>query len=119
MRSSAKSLKDELRKVQSGVLLSESQRNPGVGYFASFAASGSGGTPPPGPPRLDTSEAGAADALAQPRPSTGSTAEGRGKDDDAEVNFEYLRNTLLQFLEHKEMRVSSSSLPHRSLSPGI
>ncbi|PLW38963.1 hypothetical protein PCANC_20292 [Puccinia coronata f. sp. avenae] len=27
-----------------------------------------------------------------------------GEDDEAELNFEYLRNTLLQFLEHKEMR---------------
>ncbi|CAH7672405.1 hypothetical protein PPACK8108_LOCUS7214, partial [Phakopsora pachyrhizi] len=27
-----------------------------------------------------------------------------GEGDEAEVNFEYIRNTLLQFLEHKEMR---------------
>jgi hypothetical protein len=29
-------------------------------------------------------------------------------DNEAELNFEYLRNTLLQFLEHKEMRVCTS-----------
>ncbi len=29
---------------------------------------------------------------------------------DEEVNLEYLRNVVLQFLEHKEMRVSASRL---------
>ncbi|KAK4691815.1 hypothetical protein P7C70_g9261, partial [Phenoliferia sp. Uapishka_3] len=41
LRSNNKTLRDELRKLQSGALQSEKQRHPGVGYFASY-----GQTPP-------------------------------------------------------------------------
>jgi hypothetical protein len=81
-------LRDELRKVQSGVLMSEKARNPGVGYFSSFA----NGAPSP------TSESGAASPPV--KISTDSAT-----DSEQAVNFEYIRNVILQFLEHKEMRV--------------
>jgi hypothetical protein len=34
---------------------------------------------------------------------------------DEEINLEYLRNVVLQFLEHKEMRVRSVSWSHLPL----
>lgn len=89
-------LKDELRKVQSSAALLEKQRNPGVGYWTSRNGDQAASR---------TSLSSASDAPnASPAPSP-STAE-------EQVNLEYLRNVILQFLEHKEMRVSGSSLFH-------
>jgi hypothetical protein len=34
------------------------------------------------------------------------------KNDEEEVNLEYIRNVILQFLEHKEMRVSKLHYLH-------
>ncbi|GAA6060140.1 hypothetical protein JCM10212_001437 [Sporobolomyces blumeae] len=116
LRSNNKTLREELRKLQSGVLLSEKQRHPGVGYFSSFNASSS--TTVNGNPSSPDSVA--------PLPSTGinqvvsptasvtslasgsagglgGTARANGNADEA-LNFEYLRNVILQFLEKPDMR---------------
>ena len=90
-------LREELRKVQSSITLLERQRSPGIGYWS---------------PRPDES------APAEPRTSiqsdstsrAGSPApaqDGTPAKKEEEINLEYLRNVILQFLEHKEMRVSS------------
>ncbi|KAI0673501.1 hypothetical protein C8Q78DRAFT_967782 [Trametes maxima] len=92
LRTQNKTLREELRKVQSSVALLEKQRNPGVGYWASRNES----TSEIRSPRSSVSDL----ARETPsRPSTPSTIKS-----DEEVNFEYLRNVILQFLEHKEMR---------------
>ncbi|CDO76644.1 hypothetical protein BN946_scf184868.g58 [Trametes cinnabarina] len=92
LRVQNKTLREELRKVQSSVALLEKQRNPGVGYWASRNES----TSEIKSPRSSISDI----ARETPsRPSTPSTVKS-----DEEVNFEYLRNVILQFLEHKEMR---------------
>lgn len=95
-----KSLRDELRKVQSSAALLERQRNPGVGYW---------GTPRPGG---SASGDAANDSLPELRvstpspdtPSRSSSSSVSSKTDE-EVNLEYVRNVVLQFLEHKERRV--------------
>ncbi|KAI0639767.1 hypothetical protein C8Q77DRAFT_1045716 [Trametes polyzona] len=93
LRTQNKTLREELRKVQSSVALLEKQRNPGVGYWAARNES----TSEIRSPRSSVSDL----ARETPsRPSTPSTV----KSSDEEVNFEYLRNVILQFLEHKEMR---------------
>lgn len=95
LRMSNKTLRDELRKVQSSVALLERQRPTGVGFWS---ASNSG-TP-------TTSKAGnGVTSPISPRPSSpvsevGSTSAKQEED----VNLEYIRNVILQFLEHKEMR---------------
>lgn len=100
-------LRDELRKLQSGVLLSEKQRNPGVGYFASPSFSlatpqtTSAASIPLSP---SVSEAGTPTR-------TGSVSSEMNRMDSASngdeaLNFEYIRNVILQFLERPEMRVS-------------
>jgi hypothetical protein len=91
-----KSLRDELRKVQSSAALLERQRNPGVGYWGTRApgsASGSGDA--------------VNDAVAESRVSTSSadSVSSPSTKTDEEVNLEYVRNVVLQFLEHKERRV--------------
>ncbi|SCV69057.1 BQ2448_2077 [Microbotryum intermedium] len=95
LRSSHKALREELRKLQSGVLLSEKQRNPGVGFFSSFnqsstsvATDGNVQSPPiASPPSAISTRSG-------PAPIGG----------DEALNFEYIRNVILQFLERPEMR---------------
>ncbi|KAF9531988.1 hypothetical protein CPB83DRAFT_785848, partial [Crepidotus variabilis] len=101
-----KTLRDELRKVQSSAALLERQRNPGVGYWTTRTGDGpstptntnvNGNTSSPrasisGPPESPS-------RTGSPAPSTA----GSNKDEE-EVNLEYLRNVILQFLEHKEMR---------------
>ncbi|CAE6518550.1 unnamed protein product [Rhizoctonia solani] len=97
LRMSNKTLRDELRKVQSSAALLERQRPGGVGGFwsgsnsgnQSSSKSGNGVTSPvsPRPSSPVTSEAGSAPAK-----------------QEEEVNLEYIRNVILQFLEHKEMR---------------
>ncbi|KZT30459.1 hypothetical protein NEOLEDRAFT_1173883 [Neolentinus lepideus HHB14362 ss-1] len=86
LRASNKTLREELRKVQSSAALLEKQRNPGVGYWSSRQEDG----------RRSTT------SLSE---TNGSRPSSRGvPTDDEEVNLEYLRNVVLQFLEHKEMR---------------
>jgi len=89
LRSSNKTLREELRKVQSSAALLEKQRNPGVGYWASKDANGTDSR---------TSISSNSD---RPTRVTSPTDESRAEE---EVNLEYLRNVILQFLEHKEMR---------------
>ncbi len=81
--------------MQSSVALLEKQRNPGVGYWASRNES----TSELRSPRSSVSD------LARETPSRPSTPTATKSDE--EVNFEYLRNIIMQFLEHKEMRVST------------
>jgi hypothetical protein len=91
-------LREELRKVQSSVALFERQRAPGVGYWSASRSSSSTEIPrssmsstdlplSPGTPKIDG---------------------GPGGQNEEEVNLEYLRNIILQFLEHKDMRASPS-----------
>ncbi|KAJ1311081.1 hypothetical protein OPQ81_009585 [Rhizoctonia solani] len=97
LKMSNKTLRDELRKVQSSAALLERQRPGGVGGFwsgsnypnQSGSKSGNGVTSPisPRPSSPTVSEAGSA-ATKQ----------------EEDVNLEYIRNVILQFLEHKEMR---------------
>ncbi|KAH9950472.1 hypothetical protein B0H21DRAFT_868888 [Amylocystis lapponica] len=86
-------LREELRKVQSSAALLERQRNPGVGYWASRQDNNS---PEARSPRSSVSDL---PRDTPSRPGTPSTVKS-----EEEVNFEYLRNVILQFLEHKEMR---------------
>ena len=83
---------DELRKVQSSVALLEKQRGPGVGYWASRNESTSDVRSP------TSSASDLAKEKSSSRPTSPSTVKS-----DEEVNFEYLRNVIMQFLEHKEM----------------
>ncbi|KAJ3568074.1 hypothetical protein NP233_g5956 [Leucocoprinus birnbaumii] len=92
LRQTNKSLREELRKVQSSAALLERQRNPGVGYWTTRTSESSPSdttatTPTPGSPRNGS-----------PAPDSQSPK------NEEEVNLEYLRNVILQFLEHKEMR---------------
>jgi len=89
LRTTNKTLREELRKVQSSAALLEKQRNPGVGYWASRDANGSGSR---------TSISSDSD---RPTGATSPTNESKAEED---INLEYLRNVILQFLEHKEMR---------------
>ena len=84
-------LREELRKVQSSAALLERQRNPGVGYGISrHDANG------PEPRNSISSSSSSPSRPESPVPVS----------NNDEVNLEYLRNVILQFLEHKEMRVS-------------
>ena len=96
-----KTLREELRKVQSSAALLERQRNPGVGYWTTRKSESSA----PSDPRMSISTpTDSPSRVSSPTPSTDA------KQNEEEVNLEYLRNVILQFLEHKEMRVSFSSL---------
>jgi hypothetical protein len=91
-----------MRKVQSSAALLERQRNPGVGYWTSRQAQSS----------VDVRTSISSNSSDVPsRPGSPQPAVSPVKNEDAkneqEVNLEYLRNVILQFLEHKEMRVSS------------
>lgn len=92
LRGHVKTLREELRKVQNSAALLERQRNPGVGYWTSRTentdsrASISSGS--------DLPSRAASPGPTSPTPSKG----------DEDINLEYLRNVILQFLEHKEMR---------------
>lgn len=104
-------LREELRKVQSSAALLDRQRNPGVGYWSSSRPDGSHEnlvSPSPASPPPTSSP-----RSSSPAPS--------GNDED--INLEYLRNVILQFLEHKEMRVrqeqSSESLILTSFQPNL
>ncbi|KAF9499721.1 hypothetical protein BDN71DRAFT_1486818 [Pleurotus eryngii] len=88
LKATNKTLREELRKVQSSAALLERQRHPGVGYWS----------------RQDSSSTESRTSVSSETPSrTASPAPSQSKSDE-EVNLEYLRNVILQFLEHKEMR---------------
>ena len=92
LRETLQTLREELRKVQSSAALLDRQRGPGVGYWGSASAPDVNGPLSP----------------ASPRPPGSSRSESPiPKSNDEDVNLEYLRNVILQFLEHKEMRVRS------------
>ncbi|KAG5648052.1 hypothetical protein DXG03_007087 [Asterophora parasitica] len=81
-------------KVQSSAALLERQRNPGVGYWTSRPAeSNTTGSPT----SVDTPSSETGSRLSSPAPPAKAAKE-------EEVNLEYLRNVILQFLENKEMR---------------
>ncbi|KII93210.1 hypothetical protein PLICRDRAFT_35393 [Plicaturopsis crispa FD-325 SS-3] len=96
LRLSNKTLREELRKVQSSAALLEKQRNPGVGYWTARPEGNSANSSQEGRASMSSSRSG----LASPRPGSPATP----TQNDEEVNLEYLRNVILQFLEHKEMR---------------
>ncbi|KAL0951091.1 hypothetical protein HGRIS_007829 [Hohenbuehelia grisea] len=102
IRANNKTLREELRKVQSSVALLERQRNPGVGYWTTRTDQPP--TPTQGESRtsLSSSSSDLTSRIASPPPPSSP----RPQKDDEEVNLEYLRNVILQFLEHKEMRPS-------------
>lgn len=115
----SQTLRDELRKIQSGLLVSEKARNPGVGYFANLgkdrtAADSATGTPNTSSPDLSSAvspslsaSASATNASADNLSLNEASVKRGSTDKEAEaINFEYIRNVILQFLEHKDMRVS-------------
>jgi len=90
LKSSNKLIKDELRKVQSSVALLERQRNPGVGYWSTI------GFDRPQSPK-DAKRSVSIESSNGAAAFTQDTSE-------EEINYEYLRNVILQFLEHKDRR---------------
>ncbi|KZW00629.1 hypothetical protein EXIGLDRAFT_604026 [Exidia glandulosa HHB12029] len=103
IRATNKTLRDELRKVQQSAALLERQRHPGVGYWSgkgqpSNGSPGNGGDSPVALRASESSEV--LSPPGSPRPSSPAVSQ-RSEED---VNIEYLRNVILQFLEHKEMR---------------
>ncbi|KAF8609446.1 GRIP-domain-containing protein [Ceratobasidium sp. AG-I] len=96
LRTSNKTLRDELRKVQSSAALLEKQRPGGVGGFWSGN----------NPSNASKSGNGVTSPLHSPRPSSPSMSDvgSASAKQEEEVNIEYIRNVILQFLEHKEMR---------------
>jgi hypothetical protein len=99
-----KTLREELRKVQSSAALLERQRNPGVGYWSTR-------TPPGGDAANNGSATDSRVSVSSPPPadtpsrSSSPTPSSASNKTDEEVNLEYVRNVVLQFLEHKERRV--------------
>ncbi|KAF8741912.1 hypothetical protein RHS02_03702, partial [Rhizoctonia solani] len=96
LKMSNKTLRDELRKVQSSAALLERQRPGGVGGFWSGTNSGN-----------QTGKNGnGVTSPTSPRPSSPTVSEAGATPtkQEEEVNLEYIRNVILQFLEHKEMR---------------
>lgn len=81
--------------MQSSVALLEKQRGPGVGYWATRNESTS---------ELRSPTSSISDLPSRDVPERAGTPTAQSSDE--ELNFEYLRNVILQFLEHKEMRVS-------------
>ncbi|KAG9314425.1 hypothetical protein JVU11DRAFT_5222 [Chiua virens] len=82
LRSQNKTLRDELRKVQNSVAVLERQRHPGAGYWTSRSEATDSRTSISSTPDAPSSSLPVAE----------------------DINYEYLRNVILQFLEHKEMR---------------
>jgi len=94
LRQNNKTLREELRKVQSSAALLERQRNPGVGYWST--RSNPENSPAESRNSFSPIPTESPSRMASPAPSSSKNEE--------EVNLEYLRNVILQFLEHKEMR---------------
>ncbi|KAG9106554.1 hypothetical protein FRC07_008792, partial [Ceratobasidium sp. 392] len=103
LKTSNKTLRDELRKVQSSAALLERQRPGGVGFW-SGANSSNPGT------NASRSGNGVASPLQSPRPGSPTVSEvgSTSAKQEEEVNLEYIRNVILQFLEHKEMRLTGT-----------
>ncbi|QRW05209.1 vesicle-mediated transport [Ceratobasidium sp. AG-Ba] len=99
LKTSNKTLRDELRKVQSSAALLERQRPAGVGFW-----SGGNQATPAG--NSSRSGNGVTSPLQSPRPGSPTISEvgSTSAKQEEEVNLEYIRNVILQFLEHKEMR---------------
>ncbi|KAG1757494.1 hypothetical protein EDB19DRAFT_1891247 [Suillus lakei] len=88
----SQTLREELRKVQNSAALLERQRNPGVGYWTSRNENTDSRT-------SISSGSDLPSRAASPGPTSPTPSKG-----DEDINLEYLRNVILQFLEHKEMR---------------
>ncbi|CUA73894.1 Golgin IMH1 [Ashbya gossypii ATCC 10895] [Rhizoctonia solani] len=95
LRMSNKTLRDELRKVQSSAALLERQRPGGVGGFWSGSNPGN---------QSGSKSGNGVTSPISPRPSSPTTSEAGSVKQEEDVNLEYIRNVILQFLEHKEMR---------------
>lgn len=100
-----RTVREEMRRLQSSIQLMERQRNPGVGYWS--AANGKSGKAVDSPgdsgrPSGESSRQERPPTVRSPTPSE----VGSSRNEEEEVNLEYLRNVILQFLENKEMRVS-------------
>ena len=87
--------------MQSSVVLLEKQRGPGVGYWASRNESTS---------ELRSPTSSVSELPSRETPERAGTPSAQSSDE--EVNFEYLRNVIMQFLEHKEMRVGGICMIH-------
>ncbi|KAF8633659.1 hypothetical protein AX15_001308 [Amanita polypyramis BW_CC] len=96
LRLSNKTLREELRKVQSSIALLERQRVPGIGYWASSLDEST-----PAEPRKSVSSI---QSESPSRPGSPTPVIQTSSAKNEEINLEYLRNVILQFLEHKEMR---------------
>ena len=90
-------IREELRKVQSSAALLEKQRGPGVGYWMARSDTGSAHNTRTSISSLSSDPPSRAGS---PTPDTSEVSQA-----DEDINLEYLRNVILQFLEHKEMRV--------------
>lgn len=106
--------------MQQSAALLERQRNPGVGYWSGKGQpNGNGGESPVAQRASESSDV--ISPPGSPRPSSPAVSQ-RSEED---VNLEYLRNVILQFLEHKEMRVRSdyfhldSPRTQRHLQPNL
>ncbi|TFK41095.1 hypothetical protein BDQ12DRAFT_710926 [Crucibulum laeve] len=99
LRQNNKTIREELRKVQSSAALLERQRNPGVGYWTSRAGPDNGSTITR--TSISSSPSESTSRVGSPVPSSTTSTSNKNEE---EVNLEYLRNVILQFLEHKEMR---------------
>ncbi|KAG9098844.1 hypothetical protein FRC06_005903 [Ceratobasidium sp. 370] len=99
LKTSNKTLRDELRKVQSSAALLERQRPGGVGFW-------SGANPSSASASASKNGNGVTSPLQSPRPGSPTVSEvgSISAKQEEEVNLEYIRNVILQFLEHKEMR---------------
>jgi hypothetical protein len=92
-------MKEELKKVQSSAAILERQRSPGIGYWSSRQLEGN--------PAASRSSIGSIEPSDPPsRITSPAPAVPKRVIEDQEVNLEYLRNVIFQFLEHQEMRVS-------------
>ena len=77
--------------MQSSAALLDRLRGPGVGYWGSATST---------PDVNDSLSSTSSHPSSSSRPDSPIV-----KSKDEEMNLEYLRNVILQFLEHKEMRV--------------
>ncbi len=97
--------------MQSSAALLERGRNPGIGYWASKSRSNLNGQDVnddrPESPRVLSPTQSVYSDIGSPK----------ARQSEEEVNLEYLRNIILQFLEHREMRVSHTRLRRVFQSP--
>jgi len=100
-----KTLREELRKVQSSAALLERQRNPGVGYWSTRVAGVSGSGEAANGSVTDSRVSNSSPSPAEtPSRSSSPTPSSASAKTDEELNLEYVRNVVLQFLEHRERR---------------